>query len=110
MPGRNKKKKKPVAVYSAANTRLQDCIEYTNYEKHQNEPVDGYIIQGSVSDREAFRDAMSPEAMDEIVSVTQEMIDTGKQREIVPRSRVPPNFIFSCPFTAYRLHSLCAVG
>lgn len=53
---------------------------------------------------------MSPEAIKDIVSMTKEMIDNGKPNDVVPKSKLPPNFIFPCPFTAYRLHSLIAVG
>lgn len=92
------------------STGCQDCIEYTDYDKHHNEPVDGFIIQGSISDREAYGDAMSAEAVDDIVSLTRDMIDNGKQKDAVPKSKLPPNFIFPCPFSAYRLYSLTAVG
>lgn len=53
---------------------------------------------------------MSTEVIDDIVSITKEMIDNGRQNDLVPKSKLPPNFIFPCPFTAYRLHSLTAVG
>lgn len=88
----------------------QDCIEYTDYGKHNNEPVDGFIVQGSISDREGYGEMLSAKDINDIVSVTQEMIKDGKPNEFVPRSKLPPNFFFPCPFTAYRLHSLVAVG
>lgn len=53
---------------------------------------------------------MSAEAIGNIVSMTKEMIDNGKENDAVPKSKMPPGWIFPCPFTAYRLHSLIAVG
>lgn len=53
---------------------------------------------------------MSTESINNIVSITKEMIDSGRQDDAVPKSKLPPNFIFPCPFTAYRLNSLTAVG
>lgn len=89
---------------------LQDCIEYNNYDKYHNEPVDGFIIQGPVSDREGYVHFLGAETMDNMVSLAKEMIDAGKKDDSLPKSKLPPNFFFPNPMTAYRLHSLSAIG
>lgn len=48
--------------------------------------------------------------MDNIVSLAKEMIDAGKKDDCLPKSKLPPNFLFPNPMTAYRLNSLSAVG
>lgn len=87
----------------------QDCIEYTDYEKHQNEPVDGFILQGSVSDREGFSVDLGKDEAEKMVAVAAEMINDGRKDDAVPKSKLsrPP---FPWPVTAYRLHSLASVG
>lgn len=85
-------------------------MEYDRYDKHQNEPVDGYILQGSVSDREAYLDTLTQTTVDDMISLAKEMIDAGRGDDAVPKSKLPPSFFFPNPMTAYRLHSLSAVG
>lgn len=89
---------------------LQDCIEYNKYDKYQNEQVDGFIVQGSISDREGYTSFLGDETVDDMVSIAKEMIDAGKGNDAVPKSQLPPSFFFPNPMTAYRLHSLSAVG
>lgn len=85
-------------------------MEYNRYDKYHNEPVDGFILQGSVSDREGMASLLGQEAMDDMVTASKEMIDAGKKDDAVPKSKLPPKFFFDNPMTAYRLHSLAAVG
>lgn len=89
---------------------LKDIIEYNRYDKYQNEPVDGFIVQGSISDREGYTAFLGEDELDDIVSLAKEMIDAGKGDDAVPKSKLPPHFFFPNPMTAYRLHSLAAVG
>lgn len=89
--------------------RRQDCIEYTDYEKHQNEPIDGSILQGSVSDREGFVVDLGKDEADRMVRLATEMINDGRKDDAVPKSQLPRPF-FPWPVTAYRLHSLAGVG
>ncbi|KAI3394082.1 hypothetical protein diail_3258 [Diaporthe ilicicola] len=100
---------KEKVVLMGHSTGSQDCIEYTDYEKHQNEPIDGLILQGSVSDREAFAEDLGKDEADKMVGLATEMINAGRKDDAVPRSRLarPP---FPWPVTAYRLHSLAGVG
>lgn len=85
-------------------------MEYNRYDKYHNEPVDGFIMQGSVSDREAFVHFLTQQTVDDMVSLAKGMIDAGRGDDVVPKSKLPSNFIFPNPMTAYRLHSLAAVG
>lgn len=88
---------------------IQDCIEYTDYEKHQNEHIDGFILQGSVSDREGFAVDLGKDEADRMVRLATEMINDGRKDDAVPKSQLPRPF-FPWPVTAYRLHSLAGVG
>ncbi|KAF3769921.1 DUF1749-domain-containing protein [Cryphonectria parasitica EP155] len=101
---------KEKVVLMGHSTGCQDCMEYNKYAKYGNEPVDGFIIQAPVSDREAYVYLSGQETTDSFISTAKEMINAGNANDAVPRSRLPPDFPFECPLTAYRLHSLAAVG
>lgn len=79
-------------------------MEYTNYAKHQAEPVDGFILQAPVSDREGLDD-IAPNWR-ECLEVANQMIAEGKSDWCMPRDKVPS--IFEGPVSAYRLWSLVA--
>lgn len=99
-----------VCMYVRTATDFQqDCIEYTDYDKHHNEPVDGFILQGSISDREALPVDKGQEVADKIVALSTEMINSGRAGDAVPKSQIPVE-IFPWPVSAYRFHSLSAVG
>ncbi len=83
-------------------------MEYTNYAKNQTKPVDGFILQAPVSDREAFGGLVSKEQIDESLAVAAEMIRSGQEDAIMPRDKLPPEF--AEPITAYRWNSLIAPG
>jgi hypothetical protein len=83
-------------------------MEYTNREKYGSPEVDGYILVGPVSDREAASIFMTPEDLNKTVLLAREMIDNGCDQEIMPAATIPP--IFNSPITAYRWHSLAAEG
>lgn len=96
-------------VLMGHSTGSQDCIEYTNYDKYHNEPVDGFILQGSVSDREALPIEKGKEAMAKAVALATEMIKSGRGDDAIPKSQLP----FEAdpwPITAYRFHSLAGDG
>ncbi|KFH41779.1 hypothetical protein ACRE_075000 [Hapsidospora chrysogenum ATCC 11550] len=86
------------------STGCQDCMEYTNYAKHHAEPVDGFILQAPVSDREGL-DAPESEQR-ESLAVAEQMIAEGKSDWCVPKDKVPKSF--EAPMSAYRLWSLMA--
>ena len=91
-----------------ANFLYQDCMEYANYEKYNNSPVDGFILQGSVSDREGLAPLMDRAKMKESLDFASRLINDGKGDHIMPKDRLPE--MLTTPITAYRWHSLAAVG
>ncbi len=84
----------------------QDCMEYADYAKHNNEPVDAFILQAPVSDREALEEVY-PEFQESLDLATQ-WIAEGRANDCLPSDKVPP--MLAAPMSAYRLHSLCAKG
>ena len=81
-------------------------MEYTNYERHANEPVDGFILQAPVSDREGI-DQFFP-TWRESLNVAKDLIDNGKSEHLMPVEKVPQ--AYDAPITAYRFWSLVAPG
>ncbi|TQV92628.1 Protein of unknown function DUF1749 [Cordyceps javanica] len=88
------------------STGCQDCMEYADYQKHGSSPVDGFIIQAPISDREALKKDFSN--YDELLSISEKMIADDQEAEYVSAKLLPPGF--NVPITAYRLHSLLAKG
>jgi hypothetical protein len=81
-------------------------MEYANYTKHNNEPVDGFILLAPVSDRESL-EIVCPEYQESLDLATR-MIAEGRQDDCLPQDKVPG--VLAAPVSAYRLHSLCAKG
>ncbi|KAF6836002.1 esterase lipase [Colletotrichum plurivorum] len=92
-------------VLMGHSTGCQDCMEYGKLEE---DTVDGFILQGPVSDRESIVDFVKPEDMKKGLDLAAKMIAEGKGDEILPSDHVPS--IFNTPLTAYRWHSLTAKG
>ncbi|KAF4123188.1 Protein of unknown function (DUF1749) [Geosmithia morbida] len=86
------------------STGCQDCIEYANYEKNQTEPVDGFILQAPVSDRE-FLVAQEPNWKD-CLEAAEQAIAEGKADWCLPPAKVPK--ALGSYMTAYRLRSFLA--
>ena len=82
-------------------------MEYTNYEKHHGEPVDAFVLQAPVSDREMM-DLFFSDVQD-IIAFCKGWMEVGKGQDCLPSSLVPKS-IAGGPVTAYRMHSLCAKG
>ncbi|KAM0270865.1 hypothetical protein ACHAQH_009291 [Verticillium albo-atrum] len=95
-------------VLMGVSTGCQDCIEYTNRVQYNNPPVDGYILQSPVSDRETATMSMPAEYLEATIATAKSMIADGKQDDAMPRASIPP--IFNSPVTAYRWNSLAAEG
>ncbi|EAQ93734.1 hypothetical protein CHGG_01969 [Chaetomium globosum CBS 148.51] len=95
-------------VLMGASTGCQDCLEYTDRNKYQTPPVDGYILTSPVSDRESIVLFMSPEESAKSLQVAKDMIADGRKDEPMPKQHLP--FVFTTPVTAYRWHSLAAKG
>ncbi|OLN81682.1 UPF0613 protein PB24D3.06c 2 [Colletotrichum chlorophyti] len=92
-------------VVMGHSTGCQDCMEYT---KHRGDPVDGFILQGPVSDRESIADSTEPETLKESLELAAKMISEGRENEAIPQSLLP--VFFTTPITAYRWQSLAAKG
>ncbi|KAF2269895.1 DUF1749-domain-containing protein [Lojkania enalia] len=104
-------------VLMGHSTGCQDVMEYLVGDVADDKPrpsVDGAILQGGLSDREAFGDIAQKqgfkEKFDEIVKLAKEMIDQGREHEIVPRRDNPVSDLLGAPITAYRTFSLLAPG
>ncbi|KAH7143915.1 hypothetical protein EDB81DRAFT_796790 [Dactylonectria macrodidyma] len=88
------------------STGCQDCMEYADYAKHGNEPVDAFIMQGCVSDREAFELVMpNPQPS---LDLAAKMIAEGKANDVMPMDMIPS--VLNAPISAYRFQSLTAKG
>lgn len=87
-------------------TLSQDCMEYTNYVKHSNPPVDGFIMQGAVSDREAM-EVIFP-SYKESIELADQWIAAGRAGDCLPNDKVPQ--LIAAPMSAYRFRSLAAKG
>ncbi|EFQ33315.1 uncharacterized protein GLRG_08459 [Colletotrichum graminicola M1.001] len=96
---------KKKVVLMGHSTGCQDCVEYT---KHKGDPVDGFVLQGPVSDRESIVDSTDFEWLEKSLKYAEDLISKGKEGEAMPKDLVPT--FFSTPMTAYRWHSLAAKG
>ncbi|KAL2271593.1 hypothetical protein VTJ83DRAFT_964 [Remersonia thermophila] len=109
-------------VLMGHSTGCQDCLEYarllrrgtdketeTETETEPEVRVDGYVLQGPVSDREAI--AMGEDAGEVAAAVreAEEMRRQGRGDEVMPAKALPKGWRGS-PVTAYRWWSLAAVG
>lgn len=81
-------------------------MEYTNYVKHSNPPVDGFIMQGAVSDREAM-EVIFP-SYKESIELADQWIAAGRAGDCLPNDKVPQ--LIAAPMSAYRFRSLAAKG
>ncbi|KHO00669.1 Esterase/lipase superfamily protein [Metarhizium album ARSEF 1941] len=88
------------------STGCQDCIEYSDYVKHGNPPVDGFIMQGPVSDREAMEGILS--SFKESIELAESWIAAGRARDCLPNDKVPRSL--AAPISAYRFKSLAVKG
>ncbi|KAJ4305600.1 hypothetical protein N0V90_001131 [Kalmusia sp. IMI 367209] len=103
-------------VLMGHSTGCQDIMEYLVGAGSAERPaIDAAILQAGVSDRQAW-DAMSAEDEDmkkhlaHTTALAQEMIDAGKEDELLPRKDNPIMELFGAPCTAYRVNSLLAKG
>ncbi|KAM0197061.1 hypothetical protein ACHAPA_002549 [Fusarium lateritium] len=93
-------------VLFGSSTGCQDCIEYANYEKHNNEPVDGFIMQGPVSDRETL-ELIFPDPQPSL-DLAAKMISEGNGGDCMPFAMIPA--ALGAPISAYRFQSLTIKG
>src|SRR5689334_19684124 len=90
-------------------------MEYLVGPNTQERPhVDGAILQGGLSDREAFGDIVTKDGTkdkyDEVVVQAKKMLDQGQGQEMMIRKDNVVCDMFGAPMTAYRTYSLLSVG
>lgn len=88
------------------STGCQDCMEYTNYAKYSNSPVDGFILQAPVSDRESL-DTFIPDYQPKL-DYANKMIAEGKGEDVLPNEYSIA--MLDAPISANRFHDLFAKG
>lgn len=81
-------------------------MEYTHYSKHGSEPVDGFILQGGISDRDILEYIL--ENPQRSIDLASKMIAEGKADHMMPSDMIPS--VLGAPISAYRFHSLAAKG
>jgi hypothetical protein len=89
------------------STGCQDVMEYLTGPGYTDRtPIDGGVIQGPVSDREAILMDMDPALYKSSCAAAQAMVDAGDGAEILPSKET--NRLFPCPVSAYRWLSLAS--
>ncbi|KAK4239787.1 hypothetical protein C8A03DRAFT_13861 [Achaetomium macrosporum] len=100
-------------VLMGHSTGCQDCLEYgTKFVLDSSDEeiaVDGFVLQGPVSDREAIRMAEDVREVEAALRVAEGMVKDGKGEEIMRRDAMPKGWRGSL-VTAYRWLSLAGVG
>lgn len=104
-------------VLMGHSTGCQDCMYYATHGDEMGlEKVDGFILQGPVSDREAILAVFEEESpgkgqarMDLSVQVAKKMINEGTAQDCMPREWLPKEF-WASPVSAYRWFSLASFG
>jgi hypothetical protein len=84
-------------------------VEYVDYERHKSEPVDGFILQGPVSDREAMvldsRSAGGPGQLEETIAQARSMVQDGRPEDLMPLKTLP-SMLSGTPVSARRFLAL----
>lgn len=89
------------------STGCQDVLEYLTGPGHEtNAPIDGGIIQGPVSDREALGQEMDADVLKNSISLAQKMVNAGDGEEVLPSSATQG--FFPSPVCARRWLSLAS--
>ncbi|KAF7558691.1 hypothetical protein G7046_g5462 [Stylonectria norvegica] len=88
------------------STGCQDCMEYTDYTKHSNEFVDGFIMQGPISDRESIHHFFPD--YQKSLDVAAKMVAAGREKDCMPNDSVVKEL--GAPISAYRFLSLASKG
>lgn len=76
-------------------------MEYVNYEKNNSEPVEGFILQGPVSDREAMEAETGHEKLGQSIAHAKAMVAGGAGNDCMPEARVP-EMLAGTPLSASR--------
>jgi pimeloyl-ACP methyl ester carboxylesterase len=102
-------------VLMGHSTGCQDIMEYLTGAGHAARPgVDGALLQGGVSDREAWDFLLETDeekdACRRVYELATDMVKHGKDKEIVPREGNILQKELGAPMSAYRTVSLLAPG
>jgi hypothetical protein len=89
------------------STGCQGIMEYLTGLGHESRPaIEGAIIQGPASDREALVMLMEPDVYQRSCIAAQKMVDEGNGEEILPKRET--DSVFPAPCTARRWLSLAS--
>ncbi|EFQ93677.1 hypothetical protein CFE70_004790 [Pyrenophora teres f. teres 0-1] len=102
-------------VVMGHSTGCQDIMEYLVGKYHdKREPLDGVILQGGVSDREAWEDfgkeGQAKQDLADAINTARELVEKGKGSELLSREGNLVLEEMGGPLTAYRAYSLLAKG
>ena len=102
-------------VVMGHSTGCQDIMEYlVGRDNEKREGLDGVILQGGVSDREAWEDfgkeGQERKALEEAIKTAKDMVGAGKGEEILSREGNAVLEEMGGPLSAYRAYSLLAKG
>ncbi|KAK0736958.1 hypothetical protein B0T21DRAFT_383043 [Apiosordaria backusii] len=104
--------KKQKVVLMGHSTGCQDCLYYCTKlrdELNPNEKVNGIILQGPVSDREALIMSVDQHQLEKSITVATEMVQNDKKDHVIDLDDMPDGWKGS-PVTAYRWLSLATKG
>lgn len=82
-------------------------MEYTA-PAHEAPPVDGYILQAPVCDRDAMAIETGYDRLDESIRAATQLIDAGKGHERMALAHLP-GFMQDTPISAWRWNALVSV-
>ncbi|KAH7132526.1 hypothetical protein B0J11DRAFT_521911 [Dendryphion nanum] len=107
-------------VLMGHSTGCQDVMQYVVGQKGAGEedriPIDGGILQGGVSDREAWDSMMAEETperralFERTKRTARDLVDAGRGKEVMGREGNIMYEEFNTPVTAYRIDSLLSAG
>ncbi|KAL6708639.1 hypothetical protein ACN47E_002620 [Coniothyrium glycines] len=101
-------------VLMGHSTGCQDAMEYVvGKDADKRSTADGIILQGGVSDREAWEDMFKGDKRVELnaaIEKAKDLVDQGKEREIMSRDDSEVLKQMGGPVSAYRTYSMLAQG
>ncbi|KAK4194733.1 hypothetical protein QBC40DRAFT_269866 [Triangularia verruculosa] len=102
---------KQKVVLMGHSTGCQDCLYYTTKlsDLREEERVNGIILQGPVSDREALGMSVDRGELERSVAVAKKMLEEGRGEHVVDKGEMPGGWRGS-PVTAYRWLSFATKG
>ncbi|KAJ2989562.1 hypothetical protein NUW58_g3409 [Xylaria curta] len=93
-------------VLMGHSTGCQDCLEYAA-PTHNAPPVEGYILQAPVCDRDAMALEVDKGVLEESIKFAKQLIDAGKGHERMELAQLP-EFMQDSPISAWRWYALVA--